>query len=284
MESTVAGYPSGAMGSNARSVGLFGTGVMARGIAELCLANGLSLVVRSSSEERAAAFRDELVEANDAASVSCDPRDLASCDLFLEATVEEFEPKARALRKAEPQLPSDAVMASTTSSLSITALASCLERPERMVGLHFFNPVHRMPLVEVVAGLRTSEEAVQKGRDFAHVLGKRPLRVPDGAGFLVNRLLIPYLNQAVRLVESGYATVQDVDKAMVIGAGHPMGPFALIDLIGADVCVAIAKSLDDAYHRTSDAPPPILHRRVSIGWLGRKTGKGYFDYPRKSES
>ena len=269
------------MGST--TIGLFGTGVMARGIAELCLANGLSVVVRSSSDERAASFRDELLSGTDVAEVSCDPRELGRCGLFLEATVEEFEPKAAALREAEPLLPPHALVASTTSSLSITALASCLERPERMVGLHFFNPVHRMPLVEVVAGLRTSEEAVQKGRDFAHALGKRPLRVPDGAGFLVNRLLIPYLNQAVRLVESGYATVEDVDKAMVIGAGHPMGPFALIDLIGADVCVAISKSLDEAYHRASDAAPPILQRRISIGWLGRKTGRGYYGYDRGSD-
>ncbi len=262
-------------------IGLFGTGVMAKGLASLCAANGFDLVVLSASPGRADALRAEVLEANPGGGVSTDPRDLKDCSLFLEATVEEIEPKRRALTMAEPLLPPDAVVASATSSLSITELASFLEWPERMIGLHFFNPVHRMPLVEVVSGLRTEPAAVEHGRDFAHALGKRPLRVPDGAGFLVNRLLIPYLNQAVRLVESGYTTVEDVDRAMVIGAGHPMGPFALIDLIGADVCVAIGRSLEDAYHRTSDAPPPDLRRRVGVGWLGRKTGRGYCEHPPK---
>jgi 3-hydroxybutyryl-CoA dehydrogenase len=211
--------------------------------------------------------------------VTTDPESLRECSLFLEATVEDHRPKIEALVRAERLLSEDAVLASTTSSLSITALAACLDRPERMIGLHFFNPVHRMPLVEVVAGLRTGSAAVERGRTFAHALGKRPLRVPDGSGFLVNRLLIPYLNQAVRLAGSGYASAEDIDLAMTIGAGHPMGPFALIDLIGADVCVAIARSLDDTYHRTCDAPPPDLRRRVSLGWLGRKAGRGYYAYP-----
>lgn len=255
---------------------------MARGIAQLCLANGLEVVVRSASEDRARAAARALREAMPEASVSSNADDLRGCSMFLEATVEEFLPKVAALREVEPLLPEEAVVASTTSSLSITDLASCLRKPERMVGLHFFNPVHRMPLVEVVAGLRTDASAIERGRDFAHALGKRPLRVPDGAGFLVNRLLIPYLNQAARLVDSGYATVEDVDRAMVIGAGHPMGPFALIDLIGADVTAAIGRSLDGAFHRTSDGPPPDLRRRVSLGLLGRKTGRGYHDYPPKA--
>jgi len=262
-------------------IGLFGTGVMAKGIASLCAANGIDVVVLSGSPGRAGALRAEVLDVSPRAGVSTDPADLMECSLFLEATVEEIEPKRRALSMAEPLLPPDAVVASATSALSITELASFLERPERMIGLHFFNPVHRMPLVEVVSGLRTDPSSVERGRAFAHALGKRPLRVPDGAGFLVNRLLIPYLNQAVRLVESGYATVEDVDRAMVIGAGHPMGPFALIDLIGADVCVAIGRSLEDAYHRTSDAPPPDLRRRVGVGWLGRKTARGYHEHPPK---
>jgi 3-hydroxybutyryl-CoA dehydrogenase len=261
-------------------IGLFGTGVMARGIAELCLDNGIAVVVRSASQERAEALADSL---SDKGKISTDPADLAGCLLFLEATVEAVEPKVAALRAAEELLPPGAVVASTTSSLSITALAGGLRRPERMIGLHFFNPVARMPLVEVVAGLRTEPEAVSIGRDFAHSLGKRPLRVPDGAGFLVNRLLIPFLNQAARLAESGYATVEDVDRAMILGAGHPMGPFALIDLIGADVVAAIGRSLEDHYHRTSDAPPPELRRRIALGWLGRKSRRGYFSYPPKKD-
>ncbi|HJP65700.1 MAG TPA: 3-hydroxyacyl-CoA dehydrogenase family protein [Actinomycetota bacterium] len=256
-------------------IGLFGTGVMARGIAELCLSNAISVVVRSASPERAESFAASL----DGAVVSTDPGDLEGCALFLEATVEAMEPKTEALCSAERLLPPDAVIASTTSSLSITALAAALQGPERMIGLHFFNPVARMPLVEVVAGIRTEPAAVARGRELAHALGKRPLTVPDGAGFLVNRLLIPYLNQAARLAESGYATAEDIDQAMTLGTGHPMGPFALIDLIGADVVEAIGLSLEDHYHRTSDGPPPELKRRVALGWLGRKTRQGYFPYP-----
>jgi 3-hydroxybutyryl-CoA dehydrogenase len=234
------------------------------------------LVLLSASPDRAA---DLAASLQGDGSVSTDPEDLGRCSLFLEATVEAAEPKVRALRIAEGHLPEDAVLASTTSSLSITALAAALRRPERMMGLHFFNPVDRMPLVEVVAGLRTEQATVDAGRDFVHAVGKRPLRVPDGPGFLVNRLLIPYLNQAVRLAESGFATADDIDLAMAHGAGHPMGPFALIDLIGADVVEAIGRSLDQGLHRTCDGPPPELRRRVALGWLGRKTGRGYFSYP-----
>jgi 3-hydroxybutyryl-CoA dehydrogenase len=270
------------MGTADERIGLFGTGVMARGIARLCVSNGLGVVLVSATPDRAATLRDELRDDVPDADVKIGVTQLATCSFFLEATAERYEPKVRALQQAESALPRDAVLASTTSSLSITELASCLQEPERMVGLHFFNPVHRMPLVEVVAGLRTSPNAIESGRAIAHALGKRPLRVPDGAGFLVNRLLIPYLNQAVRLAGSGYATVEDIDRAMIIGAGHPMGPFALIDLIGADVCVAIARSLEDAYHRTCDAPPPELQRRVTLGWLGRKAGRGYYEYPPKT--
>ena len=236
------------------------------------------MVVLSGSAERAEGLAEALGGGD---RVSTDPGLLPDCSTFLEATTEAMEPKVQALRAAEERLPSDAVLASTTSSLSITALGAALARPERMIGLHFFNPVGRMPLVEVVAGLRTDQAAVGRGREFVHTLGKRPLGVPDGAGFLVNRLLIPYLNQAARLVESGFATVQDVDRAMTLGAGHPMGPFALTDLIGADVVEAIGRSLEDAFHRTCDAPPPELRRRVALGWLGRKSGRGYFDYPPK---
>jgi len=132
-----------------------------------------------------------------------------------------------------------------------------------------------------VAGVRTSPEAVEAGRTLAHALGKRPLRVPDRAGFLVNRLLIPYLNQAVRLTESGYASPADIDLAITLGAQHPLGPFALIDLIGADVCEAISASLFDEFHRPYDAAPPELKQRVRSGMLGRKTGHGYYDYPAK---
>jgi len=263
------------------SIGLFGTGVMANGIAALCLANGLDVVLQSNAPERADALRQELLQASPEAKVSTDIASLSGCQLLLEATVEDLAVKREALSRLEPHLPADAFLATTTSSLSVTELAAALATPERMVGVHFFNPVHRMPLVEIVAGVRTSPEAVEAGRTFAHALGKRPLRVPDRAGFLVNRLLIPYLNQAVRLTESGYASPADIDLAITLGAQHPLGPFALIDLIGADVCEAISASLFDEFHRPYDAAPPELKQRVRSGMLGRKTGHGYYDYPAK---
>jgi 3-hydroxybutyryl-CoA dehydrogenase len=265
------------MPNHADRVGLFGTGVMATGIARLCLEAGMGVVILSADRTRADDLAASLAERSASDGVSTDPADLGECTFFLEATVEAVEPKTAALRLADDRLAADVVVASTTSSLSITALAASLRRPERMIGLHFFNPVHRMPLVEVVAGTRTEPASVDRGRQLAHALGKRPLPVPDRAGFLVNRLLIPYLNQAARLAESGFATVEDVDRA-----GHPLGPFGLIDLIGADVVQAIGLSLEEEFHRTCDAPPPELRRRVALGWLGRKTGRGYYPYRRRS--
>src|SRR6266516_3563404 len=154
-------------------------------------------------------------------------------------------------------------------------------RPERALGLHFFNPVHRVKLVEVVAGVRTAPWALERGRAFAHGIGKHPLTVPDRAGFIVNRLMITYLNGAARLVESGAASVEDVDTAMTLGTAHPLGPFALIDLIGADVVVAIDRSVHQEIKDPIDAPSPGLLRQVSAGRLGRKTGRGYHTYPKR---
>jgi 3-hydroxybutyryl-CoA dehydrogenase len=270
------------MPNQAERVGVFGTGVMATGIARLCVDAGMGVVILSADRTRADDLAASLDKRSASDRVSTDPADLGDCTFFLEATAEAMEPKTAALRLADDRLAADVVVASTTSSLSITALAAALRRPERMIGLHFFNPVHRMPLVEVVEGTRTEPAAVDRGRQLAHALGKRPLRVPDRAGFLVNRLLIPYLNQAARLAESGFATVEDVDRAMTLGAGHPLGPFGLIDLIGADVVQAIGLSLEEEFHRTCDAPPPELRRRVALGWLGRKTGRGYYSYRRRS--
>lgn len=251
---------------------------MAEGIAGLCLGAGHPVLVLSGSPERAEGLRSRLLERHPQGTVEVMP-DRLDCDLVVEATVESLQAKQVVLRDLESRCPPEAILATTTSSLSITELAASLERPERFVGLHFFNPVHRMRLVEVVGGLRTSPGTLERAAAIAEGLGKRPLRVPDRAGFLVNRLLIPYLNQAAWVVEQGMASCEDVDEAMCLGAGHPMGPFALIDLIGADVCLAIGESLHEEFKRTIDAPSSELRRRVSLGWLGRKTGRGYYEYP-----
>ena len=259
-------------------VGIFGTGVMAYGLARLCLSAGSMLVVASGSPGRADDLRAKLLEDHPEGHVSTERGDLNGCLFLLEATVEDLDAKRAALAGVEALVPADAILATTTSSLSITELAAPLRRPERFLGLHFFNPVHRMPLIEVVRGLRTEERSLRRGEELAAALGKVSLRVPDRAGFLVNRLLIPYLNQAARLVETGYASLEEVDLAMTLGAGHPMGPFALMDLIGLDVCLAIGRSLEEEFHRTCDSPPPELRRRVSLGLLGRKSGRGYHRY------
>jgi 3-hydroxybutyryl-CoA dehydrogenase len=264
-------------------VGVFGTGVMARGIAALCLERGFDVVLASGSTQRAEALRAQLSDEAPGGDVSADPSDLGACSLIVEATVEDLETKGAVLRDIEAGVGAEVVLATTTSALSITELAAGLGRPEMFVGVHFFNPVRKMRLVEVVAGLATGPDAIARCRAFAEALGKVPLTVPDRAGFLVNRLLIPYLNQAARLVERGGASVEEVDQAKVLGAGHPMGPFALIDLIGVDVCVAIGRSLYEEYHRTADAPTHELTSRAVAGFLGRKTGKGYYEYPPKDE-
>jgi 3-hydroxybutyryl-CoA dehydrogenase len=272
-------------GSSARQpVAVFGTGVMAHGIARLCLSHGYPVLILSNSPQRAQHLRSRLAhevhEQAAAGPVSADYAELEECEVFVEATVEALDVKHRVLREVEPRVPSDAVIATTTSSLSITRLGSALERPERFLGLHFFNPVHRMKLVEVVRGMRTSGAALSRGEAFVETLGKHPLRIPDQAGFLVNRLLIPYLNRAAWMVDAGVASIEDIDRAMVAGAGHPLGPLALIDLIGADVAVAIGRSLHEETNRPGDSPPSGLQRRAVSGWLGRKTGQGYHAYPR----
>jgi 3-hydroxybutyryl-CoA dehydrogenase len=268
-----------------RTIGVFGTGVMAHGIARLCLQHGYDVVVLSSSPPRAEGLRARLtreVEHHEGAgTASCEEATLGRATILVEATVEELEAKWRALRAVEAALPDDAILATTTSSLSVTALASELVRPDRALGLHFFNPVHRMKLVEVVAGVRTAPWALERGRAFAQGIGKHPLTVPDRAGFIVNRLMITYLNGAARLVESGAASVEDVDTAMTLGTAHPLGPFALIDLIGADVVAAIDRSVHQETKDPVDAPSPGLLRQVSAGRLGRKTGRGYHTYPKR---
>jgi 3-hydroxybutyryl-CoA dehydrogenase len=261
------------------SVAILGSGVMAEGIARACVGREFDVVVVAGSPERADALCSRLLAGAPHAVVSAGPEGLAGCSILVEATVESMEAKRPALELAENRLAATALMASTTSSLSVTELAGGLRFPERFLGLHFFNPVDRMRLVEVVGGVRTSAEAEERGAEWARALGKVPVRVKDRAGFLVNRLLIPYLNEAARLAEANLATPEEIDMAMRLGAAHPMGPFELIDLIGADVCLAVGRSLFDEYHGIAHAPSPEIRRRVALGLLGRKSGRGYYDSP-----
>jgi len=204
--------------------------------------------------------------------------DLKGCDIIIEAIIENIDEKARSYATLDAVLPDHAVLCSNTSSLCITELASRTRRPDRFAGLHFFNPVPLMKLVEVVRGLATSEETYQSVFAFAQTLGKEPITAPDRPGFIVNRLLVPYLLDAVRAYEHGLGTVDDIDKGMKLGCGYPMGPFTLLDFVGLDTTYYIANIMFDEYREPAYAPPPLLKRMVLAGRLGRKSGEGFYKY------
>ncbi|TNH27634.1 3-hydroxybutyryl-CoA dehydrogenase [Micromonospora orduensis] len=278
-----------------RKVGVVGCGVMGTGIAEACAVAGLDVRVVTSSPLSVPTARERLSRAVDrrvrkgkldsarrddildAITVSAQLDCLADRDLVVEAVTERESAKMEvfaALNKivANP----DAVLASNTSSIPVGRLARATDRPERVLGVHFFNPVAAMPLVELVGALRTDPETISLVERFATgVLGKQVIRVGDRAGFVVNALLVPYLLNAIRMLEAGYASAQDIDRAMTLGCGHPMGPLALVDLIGLDTVAAIAAALHEEFGEPSYAPPPLLRRMVEAGWTGGKAGRGF---------
>ncbi len=281
-------------------VGLVGCGLMGSGIAEACARAGLDVVVVETSagamaagERRIDASLQRAVRAGklDEATAgaargrihtSTDLADLADRHVVIEA-VTESEPEKLEVFTALDKLVEapDAILASNTSSIPIMKLAMATQRPSQVVGIHFFNPVPVLPLVELVTSLLTSDTTVERARSFAtEVLGKHVIRSKDRAGFIVNALLIPYLLSAVRMLESGFATEEDIDTGMVKGCAHPMGPLALADLIGLDTTVAVAQSLYDEFKEPLYAPPPLLLRMVDAGLLGRKSGRGFYSYAR----
>lgn len=207
-----------------------------------------------------------------------DIADLAPSALVVEAVFEDPEVKGPIFRALDEILPEDAIIASNTSSIPIAQLATWTEHRGRVVGLHFFSPVPVMELVEVVVGLETSDDTVKKAEAFVEAIGKTSIRTKDRSGFIVNMLLVPYLMAAVRMVEDGFATREDIDKGMRLGASHPMGPLTLCDFIGLDVLYAVCDSLYDEFKRPEYAPPPLLKRMVVSGHHGRKTGRGFYEY------
>ncbi len=274
-------------------VGVVGSGTMAAGIAEVAVRHGFDVVVWARSRESAARFelrvRERLsrrVGQHSAREspppgsfvVTSDLAQLEGCDLVIESIVELLEPKRVLFAQLGSLLPPSAILASNTSTLSIGQLAQVTEHPERVVGLHFFNPVPRMELVEVVRALQTADEVIERASAVARRLGKTPIVVADEPGFVVNALLFPAINAAVRLVERGVASAEDVDRAMQLGAHHPMGPLALADLVGIDVTVAILERLWAATGDPGLVPAPTLRRLVAAGRLGRKAGQGFFRY------
>ncbi|HEX7778508.1 MAG TPA: 3-hydroxyacyl-CoA dehydrogenase NAD-binding domain-containing protein, partial [Vicinamibacterales bacterium] len=203
---------------------------------------------------------------------------MGGCDLVVEAIIENIDDKAAAYNALESVLGPDAILASNTSSLCVTELASRTKRPDRFAGLHFFNPVPLMKLVEVVRGLSTSDATYQALMEFSRSLGKEPVTAPDKPGFIVNRLLVPYLLDAIRCYERGLGTIEDIDKAMKLGCGYPMGPLTLLDFVGLDTTYYIANIMFDEYKDPMFAAPPLLKRMVLAGKTGRKAGEGFYKY------
>jgi 3-hydroxybutyryl-CoA dehydrogenase len=209
---------------------------------------------------------------------------LAGAALVVEAVYEDPEVKGPIFRRLDELLPAEAVLASNTSSIPIAQLASWTSNPGRVLGLHFFSPAPVMKLVEVVVGLDTALETVERAEGFARAIAKEPIRTKDRSGFIVNMLLVPYLMAAVRMYEDGFASREDIDKGMKLGAGHPMGPLTLCDLIGLDVLYAVCDSLYEEFKRPEYAPPPLLKRMVVSGHHGRKTGRGFYEYTPSREA
>ena len=269
---------------------------MGSGIAQTAAASGYRVVIRDTSEQvllqgRGAIERSlgKLVEkggltasGRDAALArllfTTDLDSMSGAELVIEAVPEDLEIKNALWRELDGRCQPDTIFASNTSSLRIGSMAAATRRPDRVVGLHFFNPVPLMPLVEVVRGLQTSGETFERVVAFARSLGKEIVTSSDTSGFLVNRLLVPYLMDAVRALENGTGSVADLDTAMRLGCGHPMGPFALLDFVGLDTAVRIAEIMFDEYREARFAPPPLLRRMVTAGLYGRKSGKGFYDY------
>jgi len=279
-----------------RKVGVVGLGTMGAGIAQVCVQAGVETVGREVSEELADRARERIAhylgrgvekgrltpEERDAAlarlRTTTEHADLAGCDLIVEAVVEELEAKRQLFRELEGLVAPEAVLATNTSALSVTEIASATERPERVVGLHFFNPAPVLPLVEVVHTEAASEDAVETAYAFAEQIGKRPIRCADTPGFVVNRILIPLLNDCVRVLDEAGVTPEDLDTAMTAGLNWPIGPCALIDLIGIDVHVHASEALHSALGEARMEPPPRLVEMRDAGRLGRKSGRGFFVY------
>jgi 3-hydroxybutyryl-CoA dehydrogenase len=277
-------------------VGVLGAGLMGSGIAEVCAKAGYETIVREVSDELArkgvgrvesslakAVERGKLAAADrDAArgllTATTRVQDLEKCDLVIEAVVENLPAKKELFGELDRICGDSAIFCSNTSSLTITELAAATQRPDRFAGLHFFNPVPVMKLVEVVRTIATSDETVAAVSEFAQSLGKQPIFAKDNSGFIVNRLLVPYLLDAVRAVEEGVGSPEDVDKGMELGCGHPMGPLKLLDFVGLDTTYAIAEIMFAEYREKRFAPPPLLKRMVLAGRYGRKSGRGFYEY------
>lgn len=277
-------------------VGVVGGGLMGSGIAEVCARSGVDVTVVEADDERAARSRHSVERSleravkvgklDDAAreealgrlAFTANLEDVAGVDAAIEAIVESEPAKEELFRKLDTLLPDARFLATNTSSVPIMKLAADTSEPQRILGLHFFNPVPVMNLVEVVRSIMTTEEVVAEAKEFVGKLGKESIDSQDRAGFVVNALLVPYILSAIRMYESGFASKEDIDRGMVLGCAHPMGPLALADLVGLDTLLFVAESLHDEFRDAASVPPPLLSRMVEAGLLGRKSGRGFYTY------
>lgn len=283
-----------------RKVGVLGCGLMGSGIAQVSAQSGFSTTVVEASDELLQRGLGNLRRTLDGlvGRGKMEPRtrddilgritgttrieDLKDCDLVVEAITENQALKNETFARLDRACPPSAILASNTSSCNVTAMAAATRRPAQVLGLHFFNPVPLMRLVEVVRTILTSDETVRTATAWVQALGKTPVQTKDSTAFIVNRLLVPYLLDAVRLYEQGLASLEDIDQAMKLGCGYPMGPFTLLDLVGLDTTLSVAEVMFEEFREPRYAPPPLLKRMVMAGRLGRKSGRGFYDYSSES--
>ena len=279
-----------------RTVGVIGCGLMGSGISEVVARAGQTAVVLETSDELVERGRQRIetstlravergrLDAEERTAVlgrislTTDVQDLAGVDLVIEAATEDHDTKVGMFRRLDEVTKPEVILASNTSSIPIADLGAATSRPEKVLGMHFFNPVPAMGLIELVRAISTSDDTMAFGRAYGVVVGKTTVESRDRAGFIVNALLIPYLNGAIRMLEDGFASREDIDTAVHLGLNHPMGPLRLIDLIGLDTHLFIANVLFEEFKEPTFAPPPLLRRMVTAGLLGRKVGRGFYEY------
>jgi 3-hydroxybutyryl-CoA dehydrogenase len=282
-----------------KRVGVVGGGLMGSGIAQTCAQSGYDVVMTEVNQElldrgrqhvlgawtmlanKGKISEDQAGEYRGRFRTTLDLSEFAGCDLVIEAIIENLEAKKQLYPELDRVVQPEAILASNTSSLPLIEMATVTRRPDRVAGLHFFNPAPVMKLVEIVRSIATSDTTVDELRQFAESLGKTPIVAKDTAGFVVNFLLIPYLLSAIRMYENGAATKEDIDTGMKLGCGYPMGPFQLLDYVGLDTTLYAAEAIYKEFPDPAYAPPPLLRRMVQAGRMGMKSGRGFFEYPEK---